>query len=112
MSGRPLIATVGFSDAAAFAWQRRLLAPGFRHCFVALNDGAAWLLHDPLVPRTEIVLLPVGPDFDLAAHWRGQGLHALTVRVPRPVRRSWWPARGFISSGAGSAVPGGARHDD
>jgi hypothetical protein len=88
----PLIATVGFSDAAAFAWQRALLAPGFRHCFVALNDGAAWLLHDPLVPRTELVLLPVGPDFDLAAHWRAHGLHALTVRVPRPVRRFWWPA--------------------
>jgi hypothetical protein len=92
VSRRRPIATVGFSDGAAFAWQRALLAPGFRHCFVALNDGAAWLLHDPLVPRTELVLLPVEPNFDLAAHWRAHGLRAVTVRLAPASRRFWWPA--------------------
>jgi hypothetical protein len=32
-------ALVVFAGHTDVAWLRRLLRPGFRHCFVALNDG-------------------------------------------------------------------------
>ena len=40
-------------------WWLRLLRPGFRHCFVALNDGTHWITMDPLSPHLEIAVQPV-----------------------------------------------------
>jgi len=64
-------------------WWLRLLRPGFRHCFVALNDGAHWITVDPLSPFMEVAVQPVPADFDLTG-WFAERGHAV---VPAPVRR-------------------------
>ncbi|MFP4313336.1 MAG: hypothetical protein ACLFR0_03320 [Alphaproteobacteria bacterium] len=43
----------------------KILKPGFRHCFVLLNDGQCWLSVDPMAHNTEIVVHHLSADFDL-----------------------------------------------
>ena len=64
-------------------WWLRLLRPGFRHCFVALNDGTHWITVDPLSPHLEIAVQPVAAGFDLVG-WFAERGHAV---VAAPVRR-------------------------
>lgn len=78
----PRRAWVVFCGRADLAWLR-LLAPGFRHCFLVLNDGRHWLTLDPLSCFTELEIQPVPPGFDLPAFYRARGL---TV-VPAPLAR-------------------------
>lgn len=64
-------------------WWQWLLKPGFRHCFVCLNDGRHWLVVDPLSCGLEVGVLTVAAEVDLAAWLRR---HALTVVAVRPTR--------------------------
>ena len=66
-------------------WWLRLLRPGFRHCFVALNDGRHWTIVDPLAPFTDVTVLEVPPGYDLPGWFRGHGLTvtAASVRTGR-----------------------------
>jgi hypothetical protein len=75
-------AWVVFSGAAELRWLR-LLRPGFRHCFVALDDGRHWVVVDPLAPFTDVSVLDVPAGWDVPGWFRGLGM---TV-VPAPVRR-------------------------
>ena len=75
-------AWVVFCDNSELAWLR-LLKPGFRHCFIVLNDGDHWIAIDPLAPLLEVTVPPVPAGFDLPAWFAGQG-HRV---VPAPVRR-------------------------
>lgn len=77
-----MAALVVFGGGAALPWQR-LLKPGFRHCFVCLNDGRRWIVVEPLSCFTEVAVLDVPADFDLGRWFAGHGLTA----VPAPVRR-------------------------
>lgn len=80
--GPPPRAWVVFSGAAEL-WWLRLLRRGFRHCFVALDDGRHWTVIDPLAPFTDVAVLDREAVPDLPGWFRGLGL---TV-VPAPVRR-------------------------
>jgi hypothetical protein len=64
-------------------WWLRLLRPGFRHCFVVLNDGTHWITIDPLSPHMEVVVQPVASGFDLIGWLRERG-HAVAAA---PIRR-------------------------
>ena len=64
-------------------WWLRLLRPGFRHCFVVLNDGVHWITIDPLSPHMEVVVQPVASGFDLIGWLKERG-HAVATA---PVRR-------------------------
>ena len=46
-------AWVVFSGKTDLRWLG-LLKPGFRHCFVLLNDGLKWMSYDPLANYTEV----------------------------------------------------------
>lgn len=82
-------ALVAFGDDSGLIWLR-FLKPGFRHCFVALDDGARWLTVDPLAHRVEI-RAPALPDgFDLAAFYRRRGLTVIEI-APAPVLRRGAP---------------------
>lgn len=85
-------ALVAFSGRAAL-WWLRLLKPGFRHCLVAIQDPAGWIVIDPLSHRTEVDLLPLPPDFDLAAWYREAGLIVVDTVTRQPPRRPapWRP---------------------
>ena len=78
----PRPALVIFVNHAECRWLRGL-RPGFRHCFVALRDGAIWLSCDPLKDRIELSLLPVPPEFDLASFYAKRG-HTVLLGATKP----------------------------
>jgi hypothetical protein len=88
MSGRdgdaapPVRAWAVFTGQTDLAWLR-LLKPGFRHCFLALNDGRHWLTLDPLATFTELAVQPVPADFDLAGWYRANGLTVVEAAMVR-----------------------------
>lgn len=83
------LAVVVFSDTCDLAVLRPL-ARGFRHCFVVLRRGGAWVVVDPLAHRTAVDLLPASLARDaeaVAALYRANGLAAEVVAVAEPPRR-------------------------
>ncbi len=62
-----------FSGRADHAWQR-LLRPGFRHCFAAIQDAAGWLVLDPLSGRLLLARIAVPTGYDLPGFYRRAGL--------------------------------------
>lgn len=61
----PSKAWVVFSGKTDLNWLK-ILKPGFRHCYVLLNDGQKWISYDPLSPHTEIIAHHHIPaEFDL-----------------------------------------------
>ncbi len=81
----PQKAWVAFSGQTDLPWLK-ILKPGFRHCFVLLNDGQSWLTLDPLSNNIELAVhhhLP--PDFDLPRWLESQGLRIVeTVIAKQP----------------------------
>lgn len=75
-------AWVVFSGEAPLWWLRRL-RPGFRHCFVVLNDGRRWVLVDPLARHTEVRVIDGPSAADVPGWYRERG-HTV---VRAPVRR-------------------------
>ena len=80
------LAIVAFSGATDIRWLR-VLRRGFRHVFVALNDGTHWITYDPLSHRTEVAIQPVGAAFDLASYYRRKGLRVIELTPPPVVPR-------------------------
>ena len=62
-----------FGGRADHAWQR-LLRPGFRHCFAAIEDGAGWSVLDPLTGRLLLARLALPAGYDLPQFYRRAGL--------------------------------------
>lgn len=81
--GRP--ALVVFEDDAVIGWLR-VLKPGFRHCFAAINDGRAWVEVLPLARQT-LVRACVAADRDLAAWYRSRGNTVVETMVRKPPDR-------------------------
>lgn len=72
-------------------WAWAFGRPGFRHCFVAINDGRAWITIDPCGDGTRVDAdLPAGVD--LASHCRtlGYGVIETLVRTDRRHYRAPW----------------------
>lgn len=88
--GRALV--VFCDDDGRIAWLR-LLRPGFRHAFVAIQDGPHWITVDPLSPHTEVALQTLPDGFDLAGWFRGQGMTVQETRLCRDRRQPapWAP---------------------
>jgi hypothetical protein len=80
-------ALVVFSGRTGVSWLR-WLRPGFRHCFVALDDGIEWLTVDPLLHRLEVRASGLASDFDLAREYRRMGLIVLEVAPAAVVMRA------------------------
>lgn len=57
------------------------LKPGFRHCYVIMNDGHRWVSVDPLSHMTDVVVhhhLP--PDFNLPRWLEDRGMKVVAAR--------------------------------
>ncbi len=67
LTTRPQKAWVVFSGQTDLPWLK-ILRPGFRHCYVLLNDGKHWITLDPLSNYTDICVHDLPADFDLP-HW-------------------------------------------
>ena len=84
---RSLKAWVVFSGQADRPWLK-LLRPGFRHCFVILNDGHHWLSFDPMLNHIDLqVHGHVPATFDLPGWLRGRGLLVVESPVDHSRRR-------------------------
>lgn len=80
-------AWVVFSGQADLPWLK-MLRPGFRHCFVLLNDGQRWITFDPLSSRSEIVVHHLPETFDLPLWMQRRGY----ITVPSAVEQKHSPA--------------------
>lgn len=67
------------------------LAPGFRHCFAAIEDDAGWMVIDPLSRRLVVARLDVPATFDLPRFYARAGLVPLGPFAPGPARRTRLP---------------------
>ena len=77
-----------FSGRTGVTWLR-WLRPGFRHCFVALDDGTEWLTVDPLLHRLEVRASGLPSEFDLAGEYRRMDLAVIEVAPAAvPLRRA------------------------
>ncbi len=79
-AGRP--AVVVFCGRTELPWLR-LLKPGFRHCFIIVDGGGAWVSLNPMSHRTEVAVLAHGPGLGPGGAWTSEGL----VR--------WFQSQGF-----------------
>ena len=79
-------AWVMFTGQTDLTWLR-VLRPGFRHCFLALNDGRHWLTLDPLASYIDLAVQPVPAEQDLPDWYRRQGLIVVEAQVVRTHQR-------------------------
>jgi hypothetical protein len=77
--GEIMQALVIFHGQGAGFWPRLCGRPGFRHCFVALNDERAWIVLDPRGDGLR-VSAEVAATVDLAAHYRALGYIVVATR--------------------------------
>ncbi|WP_187830396.1 hypothetical protein [Siccirubricoccus phaeus] len=104
---------IAFGGAAELPWLR-LLRPGFRHCFAALEEAGGWLVADPLSGRLVLTRLDLPAGFDLPGFYRRAGLTVLGPFQPGGPRwsvlPSLWPlncvsfCRAVLGCGAPFAV--------
>jgi len=78
-------ALVVFSGQADGCWQR-LLRPGFRHCSLILEEGADWLLVEPLSTRLQVRRLGLA-SVDLRARLTRAGLTVVETAALAPADR-------------------------
>jgi hypothetical protein len=80
-------AWVVFSGQTEISWLK-CLKPGFRHCYVLINDGERWMSLDPLSHVTELsVHHHVPPDFDLPAWLESRGNRTVKAPMNRDVTK-------------------------
>lgn len=81
-------AWVVFTGQTEISWLR-ILKPGFRHCYILLNDGERWTSIDPLSHITEIsVHHHVPADFDLPGWLRSRGNRVVAAPLCRDLKRA------------------------
>ena len=84
---------VVFSGETEIRWLRLCLKPGFRHCYVLINDGGGWITYDPLAHKTEIAVhRNTKSGFDLPGWLKGRGLHVVQVNLNEPPKKRLQPA--------------------
>jgi hypothetical protein len=87
-------AWVVFNGQSDLLWLR-ILRPGFRHCYVLLNEGGRWVSVDPMLNRMEIhVHNHLPDDFDLPGWLQARGQRVVPAVVDRS-RTSPAPWRPF-----------------
>ena len=76
-----------FTGHTEILWLR-LLKPGFRHCYVLINDGKVWTSFDPLSHVIEISTHHhIAADYDLPAWLETQGNRVIEATVRRDLNR-------------------------
>lgn len=84
MSGKAWVVFSGRTNL----WWLRFLKPGFRHCYVLLQDRWQWVSIDPLSHCTHIEFHShVHCRFDLPAWLRGQGMVVVETAMTEPPQK-------------------------
>lgn len=82
-------AWVVFSGQTDLPWLK-ILKPGFRHCYVLLNDGEQWITVDPLSNYMDIAVHHVPQDFDLPRWMQSRGHLILPADIERKDKQAPW----------------------
>jgi hypothetical protein len=83
-------AWVVFSGKTDLPWLR-FLKPGFRHCYVLLNDGASWISLDPLSNYMDLSIHHnVPPAFNLPLWLKTRGHTVVRAPVERIRKEAPW----------------------
>ncbi|MGF1629624.1 MAG: hypothetical protein ACFCUT_09150 [Kiloniellaceae bacterium] len=85
-SDAPRRAIVVFHGESCGFWPWLCGRPGFRHCFVALDDGRAWIEVDPRGDGIGVAA-EVPAAVDLASHYRALGYAVIETALRRRRRR-------------------------
>jgi hypothetical protein len=83
---RALVVFHGAGPGAA--WWARGCLDGFKHCFIALDDGRYWVVFDGTIGALRLDVTAAA-DFDLAAHYRSHGLKV--VETETRAEPPFWP---------------------
>lgn len=76
-------AWVVFSGKADVLWLR-VLKPGFRHCYLLMNDGKKWISVDPMLNHMDVTIHHhISPEFDLPSWAESQGQTVIQAPVNR-----------------------------
>ncbi|MEQ9811420.1 MAG: hypothetical protein RLO50_01465 [Azospirillaceae bacterium] len=81
-------AFVAFAGTGKRPWSW-FLKPGFRHCFVMLDDGRGWITVEPLSSRIDVARQELAPGEDLPARYLRQGHIVLPAPLARPETADW-----------------------
>jgi len=76
-------AIIGFGGEPTLWWMR-FLKKGFYHCLIALGDNDNWILIDPLLSQTDLVIIH---DSDVETFLRLKGYKTIRTSVQKPKRR-------------------------
>ncbi|NQV83446.1 MAG: hypothetical protein HQ494_06450 [Rhodospirillales bacterium] len=88
--GEARLALVLFSGEADMKWLR-ILKPGFRHCFTAIESGPRWIIYNPLSHQTEIIVIEPDDFFRLVDGYKKQGLRMVSwVTKSAPLNPAPW----------------------
>ena len=87
----PQKAWVIFSGKADLPWLK-CLKPGFRHCFVILNDGRNWVTIDPLLNYMDVMVHTVPAEFDLPRWLQARGHKVVEAPLYRLKKPAPWMA--------------------
>jgi len=84
-------AWVVFSGQADLPWLR-FFKPGFRHCYVLMNDGSHWITLDPLSSHMDVQVHHVPQDFDMPRWLKSRGLCVMRADLSRVEKPAPWMA--------------------
>ena len=82
----PHKAWVIFSGQTDIFWLR-LFKPGFRHCFVLMNDGQCWISYDPMSHYTDITVHHMPCFFDMPGWLEGRGHIVVEAKINKAHKR-------------------------
>lgn len=72
-------------------WWTRFLKRGFYHCILILGNGMEWIVIDPVVHYTDLIILK-NTDVRGFFHQRGYTLVRTTPRIPRAIKARLAPS--------------------
>lgn len=82
-------AWVVFSGKTDMNWLK-IFKPGFRHCYVILNDGRHWLTIDPLSSYMDVSIHNLPHEFNLPLWLRDRGLTLIRAPLSKKQTQAPW----------------------
>lgn len=82
-------AWVVFSGQADLPWLK-ILRPGFRHCYVLMNDGRHWITIDPLSNYMDVTVHHLPQDFNLPLWMQDCGYTIVPAQISQTPKQAPW----------------------
>jgi len=84
-----LKAWVVFSGQTDLNWLK-IFKPGFRHCYVILNDGQHWASVDPMSSYMDVSIHNMPAEFNLPLWLKDRGHEVIHAPISREAKQAPW----------------------